>query len=198
MDQGVIRSLKAKYYSLAVKKEIDALEKGNQLPKFSILTAMFMLTKAWNSIPDRTFTNFLKKSGISEKSMEKVLNDKDGPFASLDVEEDVVEILKRDLEMMKENFYENYGITAEERVDIDFEISVTSTSSDADIIAEVSGHVDIDNEEEPDDEKQPTDCISKPVFKDVMNAIIALEDHSLFSNFGADLMKVIKDVNLCF
>ena len=38
-------SLKAKYRSLAVKKQIDALEKGNQLPKFSVLTAMSMLTK---------------------------------------------------------------------------------------------------------------------------------------------------------
>ena len=56
-----------------------------------------MLTKAWNFIPDGTFTNCLKKSGISEKSMEKALNDEDDPFASLDVEEDVMESLKEDL-----------------------------------------------------------------------------------------------------
>ena len=65
MDQGVIRSLKAKYRFLEVKKQIDALEKGKQLPKFSILTAMCMLTKAWNSIPDGAFTDCFKKSGIS-------------------------------------------------------------------------------------------------------------------------------------
>ena len=35
--------------------------------------------------------------------------------------------------MMKEKVHENYGMTAEELVDIDFEISVTSTSSDTDI-----------------------------------------------------------------
>ena len=46
MDQGVIRGLKAKYRSLAVKKQITALEKGSQLPKFPILTAKSMLTKA--------------------------------------------------------------------------------------------------------------------------------------------------------
>ena len=34
MDQGVIRGLKAKYHSLAVKKQITALEKGSQLPNF--------------------------------------------------------------------------------------------------------------------------------------------------------------------
>ena len=70
-----------------------------------------------------------------------------------------MESLKDDLEMMKEKFFENYGMTAEELVDIDFDVPVTSTSSDADIIAEVSEHVDIDDEEEPNDEGQPTDCI---------------------------------------
>ena len=66
------------------------------------------------------------------------------------------------------------------------------------IIAEVSGHVDIDDEEEFDDEEQPTDCISKPAFKDVMNTITVLEDYRLFSNFRADLMKALKDVNRTF
>ena len=73
MNQGIIRSLKAKYRSLTVRKQIDALEKGNQLPKFSILSAMPMLTKALNSIPEITFTNCLKKSVTSEnqwKSLE--------------------------------------------------------------------------------------------------------------------------------
>ena len=67
--------------------------------------------------------------------MEQALNDEDDPFASLDVEEDVIDCLKDDLEMMKEKFHENYGMKAEELVDIDFEISVTSTSSDPNIIA---------------------------------------------------------------
>ena len=97
--------------------------------------------------------------------MGKALNDEDGLFVSWDVEEDVMELLEDDLEMMKEKFHENYDITAEELVDIDFEISVTSTSSDAGIIAEVSGHVYVDNEEESNDEEQPTYCISKPAFK---------------------------------
>ena len=124
MGQGVIRSLKAKYCSLAFEKQIDALEKGNQLFEFSSLTAMPMLTKAWNYMPDGTFKNCFKKSGISEKSMEKAIND---------------------LEMMKEKYHENYDMTTEELVDIDFEISAASTSSDVEIIAEVSGHVGIDD-----------------------------------------------------
>ena len=82
-------------------------------------------------------------------------------------------------------------------VDIDFEISVTSTSSDADMIAEISEH-DINDEEESDDEEQPTDWILKPALEDLMNAIIVLEDYSLFSNFGADLTRAVKDVGLAF
>ena len=63
------------------------------------------------------------------------------------------------------------------------------------IIAEVSGHGDIDDGEESGDEEQPTDCISKPAFKDVMNAITILEGYSLFSNFEVDLMKAVKDAS---
>ena len=42
------------------------------------------------------------------------------------------------------------------------------------------GYVDIIDGRESDDEEQPTDCISKPVFKGVMNAITVLEDCGLF------------------
>ena len=81
MDQEVIWSLKGKYCSLAVKKKVHPLEKRNQWPQFSILTTMSMLTKAWVSISDGTFTNCFKNSEISEKSMKmKTLNDEDNPF----------------------------------------------------------------------------------------------------------------------
>ena len=46
MDQGVIRSLKAYYKSLSVRKLIEAIEKNNPLPEFSILDAMRMLDVA--------------------------------------------------------------------------------------------------------------------------------------------------------
>ena len=197
IDQGVIRGLKAKYRFLAVKKQITALEKGSQLPKFSILTAISMLTKAWSYIPNGTFTNCFKKSGISEVSMERILNDdNDDPFTSLDVEENIMEDLKNDLEVMKEKFNMNFELTAEELVDIDFEISVIGTASDADIIAKVTGRAhDADDEEDSDNEEQPTACLTKPSFNDVMNSITILEDYSLFSNFNDDLMKALKEVN---
>ena len=145
MDKGVIQYLKAKYCSLAVKKQIDALEKRNQLLKFSILIL--------------TFRNCLEKSEISEKSIRKALNDEGDPLDSLDAEEDVMASLRVDIEMMKEKFHENYGMTTEELGDIDLENSVASESSDAEIIAEIPRHVDINNEKERIDEEQPNHCI---------------------------------------
>ena len=91
MDQGVICSLKAKYRSLAVRKLIAALEKKNPVPTISILSAMVMLEKAWNAVSNKTFSNCFKKAGISEKEVERVLNDEDDPFTGLDdIEEDTV------------------------------------------------------------------------------------------------------------
>ncbi|XP_065653015.1 tigger transposable element-derived protein 4-like [Hydra vulgaris] len=126
MDQGVNRSLKAKYRLLTVKKQIAALEKENKMLKFSILIAMFMLTKAWNSIPDQTFINCFKKSVISLEAVEQLVNDANDLFCDLDVDETVME-------------------------NIDFDVCIANKSSDEDIIAEVSEHDAIEIEEESDD-----------------------------------------------
>ena len=80
MDQGIIHALKSKYRSLAVRKLIAALEKKNSVSTISILSAMTMLEKAWNAVSNKTFTNCFKKAGISEKELEKVLNDEDDPL----------------------------------------------------------------------------------------------------------------------
>ena len=45
MDPDIIRALKAKYLSLAVRKLILALEKKEPILKFSILSAIYMLKK---------------------------------------------------------------------------------------------------------------------------------------------------------
>ena len=42
--------------------------------------------------------------------MDKVLDDEGDPFTSLDIEKDVMESLKDDVEMIKEKFHENYGM----------------------------------------------------------------------------------------
>ena len=60
---------------------------------------MTILEKAWNAVSNKTFTNCFKKAGISEKEVEKVLNDEDDLFAD---EEDTVQTLEANLAVLKE------------------------------------------------------------------------------------------------
>ena len=128
MDQDFIRALKAKYCSLAIHKLILALEKKKQIPKFSILSAMYMLKKSWDAISNQTFTNCFRKLGILEKDAEKAMNDKEDPFKGLevdDVEEDAVQTLGADLSILKERFADHFNtdISLDKYVDCDIEVA---------------------------------------------------------------------------
>ena len=128
MDQGIIRALKAKYRSLAVRKLIAALEKKNPVPTISILSVMTMLEKTWNAVSNKAFTNSSKKTGISEKEEEKVLKDEDDPFAGLDeIEEDTVQTLQANLRVLKEKFGNQIDahITIDDYIDFNIEIITT-------------------------------------------------------------------------
>ena len=65
---------------------------------------------------------------------------------------------------------------------------------DEDIIAEISAHGAVDAEEESDEE-EVSDYVTKPSFNDAMDAITLLENYSLFTKFGADLVKALEDIN---
>ena len=93
--------LKENIVFLAIKKQTGALEKGNQIPDFNP-------SRYDNAYESMEFYSrwsvheLFQKSGISEKSM-KALNDEHDPLISLDVEEDVMESLKDNLEKIRKN-----------------------------------------------------------------------------------------------
>ena len=62
MDQGVIRSLKAKYKKMLVWKYISALETQMDFDVM-VLVAMIMLNAAWQDITDKCITNCFRKAG---------------------------------------------------------------------------------------------------------------------------------------
>ena len=68
----------AKYRSLAIRELILALKKKEAIPKFSILSVMYVLKKAWDAISNQTFTNCLRKLGSSKKDAEKEVDDEEG------------------------------------------------------------------------------------------------------------------------
>ena len=66
VDQGVTCSLKAYYKALPLKRMAVAIDKGKDLPVFSILDAMKMLDLAWQKVQTTsTILNCFVKAGIS-------------------------------------------------------------------------------------------------------------------------------------
>ena len=183
MDQSIIRALKAKYCSMAVRKPIAVLEKKNPVPTISILSAMTMLEKACNAVSNNSFTNCFKKAGISEKEVEKVLHDEDDPFVGLDkIEEDTVQTLEANLAILKEKSGDQIDadITSDDYIDFDIEV-VTSHGklTNQEILAEINYDVneESDGEEEDLNDFEP---INKPGIEDAREAFKVLEDFSLF------------------
>ena len=195
MDQGIIRALKAKYCSLAVRKLIAALEKKNPVPTISILSAMVMLEKAWNAVSHKTFSNCFKKAGTSEKEVERVLNDENDPFTGLDdIEEDTVQTLEANIAVLKEKFGDYVGadITTDDYIDFDIDVMANHEKlTNQEILAEINGDV---NEESDDEEENPNDFepINKPRIEDAREALKALEGFSLLYTFGESMLVWIK------
>ncbi|XP_057302680.1 tigger transposable element-derived protein 4-like [Hydractinia symbiolongicarpus] len=200
MDQGIIRALKAKYRSLAVRKLIKALDEEKSTPKFSILAAMYMLRKAWDDVSNKTFTNCFRKSGISQKDAERAINEDDDPFKSLtsEVEEDPIPTLDAELSYIKRRFPDHIDpdLSTEDFIDFDIEVSTShGRLKTADIIAEITGTQYEELEEVDEEDKEEEDKITRPTAEQVRTAINVLEDLSIFSHFGEEMIASLRDLN---
>ena len=116
MDQGVIRSLKAKYGKNVVRKIIQSVEKKKTLPKISLLQGMQMLISAWDALSTQTIDNCFRKSGISTESQETAIVKDDDPFEELKDEID-------DLRSVQPNLSEE-DFDATTSADVDAEVIV--------------------------------------------------------------------------
>ena len=74
MDQGVIRSLKAKYQTKIIQKMIDAIDDDKPLPTTSIIEVMKMLVPTWDDVSTTTVQKYFKKSFSDD--------DSDDPFST--------------------------------------------------------------------------------------------------------------------
>ena len=83
MGEGVIRSLKAYYKSIALQRLIAAIDNGKELPGFSILDAMKMLDLTWHKVKGCTIVNCFSKAGISKDRQKSAQLDDDDPFREL-------------------------------------------------------------------------------------------------------------------
>ena len=173
MDQEVIRSLKAYYKALALQRLVVAIDKGKDLPVFSILDAMKMLDLAWQKVKTSTIVNCFAKAGISKDQQKSAKSDDDDPF--------------RDLQNQIKKLGEFYppGTTAENVVSADENVVCTVPSlTDEELIEEVNNEYgdDADNGEDDDG-----DALLKPVctkVSDIREALQLLHEYMSFSSSG--------------
>ena len=83
MDQGVIRSLKAKYCSRLIKRIIKAIDSNKDIPKINVLDAMKLCTLSWEDVTENTVQNCFAKARISNDDQLRAQNDLDDPFIEL-------------------------------------------------------------------------------------------------------------------
>ena len=83
MDQGVIRSLKAKYRSRLIKLIIKAIDSNKDIPKINVLDAMKLLTLSWEDVTENTVQNCFAKARISNDDQLRAQNDLNDPFIEL-------------------------------------------------------------------------------------------------------------------
>ena len=116
MDQGVIRSLKAKYRTNVVRKIIRTFEKNKTLPKISLLHGMQMLDSAWNALITETIVNCFRKAGISAENQDAAIAEKYDRFKDLQDEIDALRTVHPD--------FIPEDINAASLIDVDAEVSV--------------------------------------------------------------------------
>ena len=187
MDQGVIRSLKAKYRRHVIRKFISSLDAGKGLPTVSILEAMLMLTSAWGEVTRETVQNCFLKVGISTADKELAMSDDDDPFKL--IEEDLSELVLLAPTLLPEN------TTPEDLVQFDDETSVAKEgSSDEEIIAWATNK----EEDESDDEEECVEVIEAPkcpTSNKLMEAVDLIRQYSYFSEESQDaLVKISNDL----
>lgn len=94
------------------------------MPVISILSVMWF-SKAWNTLPDKTFTNCFRKCGISEEAAANAIVDEKNSFAGW--EEDVeyaIKTLEIGLQFLKTTFelQVDEDLTTDDYINFDWEL----------------------------------------------------------------------------
>ena len=180
MDQGVIRSLKAKYRSAFVQLYINRIESGKGLPKLNILDAMKFLVQSWNKVNDDTIKNCFKHAGISSAAQIDALEESDDPFKSLQFDLDELRTLDPTLvpaETTAEDYTDtNQALGVAESITVDDKEILSKYRKDLNMDARVDENAD-DDSLEMLDEDEP---LMKPVQYEIYKAIEILMNCRLF------------------
>ena len=175
MDQGVIRSLKAKYRSRMIQQIIKAIDAKKSIPKVNVLDAMKMLTICWENVTEETVKKCFAKSHISPQDQTSAQDDLDDPFIEL----------RNDLEKLKSLGVDEYPeeVSPEEFASFDDTVAATeSVLSDESILAmvrEIEEPIEVEDDEEPGGDEDIS--LEKPTSIHLRSAIETLLDFSFFT-----------------
>ena len=186
MYQGVIRSLKAYYKSLSVRKLIETIEKNKPLPEFSILDAMRMLDVAWGKVTKETVVNCFAKAGISKEKQVKSLSEADDSFK--DLKEQLYKFAVHAPEFFPEGTAAADVVSADDSV-----INTEPVMTDDEIIFDMLDQDDHATEEGDDDTSyiQP----SCPKSDEIRRALEVLREYMLFSENGECIHQCFNQIN---
>ena len=149
MVQGVIQGLKTKYRTILVRCIITALDNNKAIPKFNILEAMYMLTRAWDQVTTTTIVNCLKKAKMSATSQIEAMNDSGNPF--VDLKYQLAELTRRDSSLLQGDSAENFD---------NFDINVGSLNgvmTEEEILKVIGDDDDDDHDDDDDDDDDDLD-----------------------------------------
>lgn len=168
MDQGVIRSLKAKYRVKVIQKMIEAIDKKKELTQISLLGAMKMLVLAWDEVTEKPVQNCFKKAGFTEID-ENTLSS-DDPFRALN---DTI----RQLSILDENFED---LSAKDVASFDDAVPVTQgLMSDEEILSDILGNEVEEMQDEEDNGQDGASPLEKPTTSQLHDAIDTLMNYSM-------------------
>ena len=179
MDQGIIRCFKAHYRKQLVKLILRSLDCNKPLPKVSLLTALQLLTSAWNEVSQATIVNCFKKAKISDKDQTIAINDEDDPFK--EINKDLQELREKDSSLVPESMTAEDLASADDTV-----ITRESTLTDEEILEEAT-KIDDDGVEDIEDEDDEELVV--PSAQDVEKSLEILKSISLFSEQRSSQMQ---------
>ena len=138
MIQGLLQALKA-CRSLFAKRQLKLIDAGKKGVIVNILNAICMLIKSWDTRTLGAIVNCFRKAGISNGT----------ETASVEYLDESLKLFVEDLEELGLRGVVEKNVDVDDYVDVDFDVSVTKSSSftDIKILATVS------NVEEQDDIK---------------------------------------------
>ena len=166
---------------------IKRLEKGQDLPKISILRALQLLVASWNDATKTTIVNCFGKAKISVKDQVNAAEDNEDPFKEL--ENDLTELRKIDPTLVPQD------LSAQEIVDVDINVITTDNpETDEEILESVRS--DKDEETNVDDSLEIMEVFDEPIDKptqtEIGNALETSQNLCLFNKSGHDMRLLLQ------